>query len=124
MGLHCTLAGGMKTWPPVESWHTIRLNIWPAVALASVDEVTSPVSVSFSVLPWLASNTGVAEKGTMDKPEDPPEPAGPCGPWGPCGPCTPCGPCVPVTPGAPGDPGCPVAPAAPAAAITVQLVGL
>src|ERR1035441_1874887 len=80
MGLHCTLAGGMKTWPPVESWHTIRLNICPAAALASVDEVTSPVSVSFSVLPWPASNTGVAEKGTMDKPEDPPEPAGPCGP--------------------------------------------
>src|SRR5450755_65430 len=118
MGLHCTFAGGAKAWPPVASWHTMRLNICPAAALASVDEVTSPVSVSFSVLPWLASNTGVAEKGTMDKPDDPPEPAGPCGP------CTPCVPCVPVAPGAPGAPGCPAAPAAPAAAITVQAVGL
>jgi hypothetical protein len=53
IALHCTFAGGANAWPPVPSWQTMRLKFWPAVALASVDEFTSPVRVSFSVfLGW------------------------------------------------------------------------
>jgi len=41
---HCTLAGGLKAWPPVSSWQTMIWTFMPAVALINVEEVTSPLA--------------------------------------------------------------------------------
>lgn len=60
-----TLAGGTKVRPPVASWQISKLIGSPATALASVELVTLPVSVSLKLAAEDASKVGVAEKATI-----------------------------------------------------------